>query len=95
LTKFVRFLFIAASTAGAQGTGWEQKIVTGNRLRELGQYVQAEAAFRDAVEEAELFRTPDARLATSLNGLADICQLRSQYDKAEQHYRRAIGVCWQ
>lgn len=92
LKHFVGLLFLVAVAAAAQGTEWNQKVRTGDRLRDLGQYVQAEAAFQAAADQAELFRAPDPRLATSLNGLASVYQLRGQYAQAEQLYRRAIGI---
>jgi tetratricopeptide (TPR) repeat protein len=92
LKQVLGSFLVAIAVAAAQDTSWDHEMAKGGRLRDLGQYAQAEAVLQAATEEAERFAAPDSRLATALNDLATVYQLEGQYAKAEPLYRRAIGI---
>jgi tetratricopeptide (TPR) repeat protein len=69
---------------------WERYNVAGQQAMSQGKQAEAEKHFLLAVGEAEKLGEKDARLATSLNNLANCLRSQGRYDEADPVYKRAI-----
>ena len=57
-----------------------------------GDYVEAGRWFDAAVKRADTFDPQDPRLATSLNGLAEVYRAQERYTEAVPLYKRALAI---
>lgn len=73
-------------------TRWKQLSGAGRTFYEQGYYTDAEKAFLAALKEAERFGPGDARLAASLNNLAELYRAQSRYVEAEPLHKRSLAV---
>ncbi len=69
---------------------WERYNVGGQQNMTAGKHSDAEKSFRMAVEEAQKFGPKDARIATSLNNLANCLRAQGKFDEADTTYQNAI-----
>ena len=73
----VGFLSLALwTTALAQETRWDSIMADAVKAYQQADYAEAEKLFRAALKEAAKFGEQDQRLATSLNNLALLSELR-------------------
>jgi tetratricopeptide (TPR) repeat protein len=71
---------------------WEQLTEAGRRHLAQGDDARAEAAFREAIAEAERFGDDSARLASSVECLAQVMYRRQAHAEAEALFRRALAL---
>jgi hypothetical protein len=85
-------IFLSSAAVFADETLWKMYVETGTQAYEHRRYATAETIFLAARTEAEGFGLNDVRLATTLFQLARVYSAENEYEKAEQHYRRAIEI---
>ena len=71
---------------------WERYNVGGQQAMSQGKMAEAENSFKMAIAEAEKLGPTDARLATSLNNLANCYRQQGKLSDAEPMYLRALEV---
>jgi tetratricopeptide (TPR) repeat protein len=71
---------------------WQGYIDKGKQAYQGGDYKAAVLSFAAALKEAEAFGPGDPRLATSLNGLAEVYRAQGHYTEAEPLYKRALAI---
>jgi tetratricopeptide (TPR) repeat protein len=71
---------------------WEEWNEAGLHAFRSGDYSEAEAHFRRAVEEAEKTDPGGVAVAKSLNNLAEACRTQRKYAEAEGVYRQALAI---
>ncbi len=76
----------------AQGGSWESYIAAGQEAYRRADYAEADKQFMAALKQAERFGPQDARLATSLNGLASLYRSLGRYADAVTYYQRAYVI---
>ena len=81
-----------ASFAVAQDTAWEKLNAAGMKAHQEGRYAAAEQHLTAALKQAEKFGEQDARLATSLNNLAELYHAQGKYAGAEPLYHRSLAI---
>jgi Flp pilus assembly protein TadD len=86
---FVCVLAVAAP-AFAQDDEYQRLIAQGSALEQAGNYNEAVAVFRQALQLAESFK--DGRLPNTLNMLAAVYDGAGQPLQAEKHYQRALAI---
>ncbi len=84
-------MFLAAPARGDQ-TQWQSQTDAGNRAYADGNYENAENFFAAALKTAQASDKQDARLATSLNNLAEALRAQSERKLAEPLYKQAIDI---
>src|SRR3954471_22999526 len=85
-------LAVIVSTDDVSDRAWQDAMAEANRIKESGQYRDAEAAYRRAVQESEKLPQPSVRTGVSLNDLALVCAIEGKYREAETLYLRAIQI---
>jgi tetratricopeptide (TPR) repeat protein len=78
--------------ACAEATEWDKTLDAGTRAYKRGQYAEAETLLKTALQQAETFGGQDARLATSLNQLAEVYKVQKKYADAEPLYKRCLDI---
>ena len=78
--------------AQAQQETWERHIQASVAAYQQGNYGEAEAQIRLALEAAKAFGPDDLRLATTLNNLAVLYDEQGRYAEAEPLYKRALAI---
>ena len=73
-------------------TTWKKYMKAGVEAHQRGQYAKAEKQLLVALKEAEKFGEQDARLAMSLNNLAELYRTQGKYAAAESLCRRALAI---
>jgi tetratricopeptide (TPR) repeat protein len=72
---------------------WVSEMETGGKAADAQRWVEAEAAFKAALAEAErAFEPQDRRLAHTLYSLAIVYHKQARRDEAEPLYRRAVMI---
>src|SRR5688500_19868532 len=71
---------------------FEQKMQEANRMRQSGNYPEAERLYAESLRDAETYGEHDLRLAKSLNNLAVLYHLQGRYADAEPLYKRAYSI---
>jgi tetratricopeptide (TPR) repeat protein len=71
---------------------WERYNVAGQQAMSQGRAGEAEGHFKLALQEAEKLGPMDAKVATSLNNLANCLRQQSKYPEAEPLYQRALDI---
>jgi tetratricopeptide (TPR) repeat protein len=74
----------------AENSDWQLHMDAGREAFKQGDLAKADIAFGLAVKDAEVFSSPDLRLAISLISLADA--YRQEGKKPQQHYLRALAI---
>jgi tetratricopeptide (TPR) repeat protein len=86
----------AAAGRAQDAAAWQRQIDEARRLyQELGPErgpAAAEPVLQGALQEAEKFGPDNPRVAVTLHDLANLNALVGNGDKAEEQYRRAIGI---
>ena len=75
-----------------QEARWKKANDAGMKALQEGRYAEAEQHLTAARKQAEKFGKQDARLATSLNNLAELYQTQGKYAEAEPLYKRALAI---
>src|SRR5262245_42061442 len=75
-------------SAAAQPDAFARRLAEANRLRQRGNYADAEKLYAASLAEAETFGERDLRLAKSLNNLAVLHHIQGRYAQAEPLYLR-------
>ena len=73
-------------------TRWESHNEAGRRAFRQGDHSAAEQEFIAAIREANSLGSDDARLASSLAGLAQIKYLQRDFEQAEALFKRALAI---
>ena len=76
----------------AQDQLWQTCMRAGARSQQHGRAAEAARLYQVAIKRAERFGPGDARLVTSLAGLADLYRAQGDYPKAEPLYQRALAI---
>jgi len=71
---------------------WQTQNDAALRALEQGQFREAEVSLLAAIREAEHFGSLDARLASSLNNLAEVYHAQKNYAAAEPLHKRALAI---
>ena len=71
---------------------WQAYFDAGAKAYVQGNYSEAEERFAEAVKEAEGLGDKEPRLATSLNGLAEVYRAQGKYPDAESLHKRALAI---
>ena len=71
---------------------WHAFMQDGTAAHGRGDYAAATKQFELALKEAEAFGAEDARLATSLNNLAELYAIQRRYADAEPLYKRSVAI---
>jgi hypothetical protein len=71
---------------------WESHNEAGRRAFRQGDHAAAEQEFIEAIREANALGEDDARLASSLAGLAQIKYLQRDFEQAEALFKRALAI---
>ena len=85
-------LALAIQTACTPGIVWMWYNAAGIEAHQEGRYAEAEQYLTVALKQAEKFGEQDARLATSLNTLAELYRAQGKYAEAKPLYRRALSI---
>ena len=73
-------------------SSWQSDMDAGVEAYVEGDYAEAGKQFEAAANLAEAFGQGDPRLATSLNGLAEVYRAQGRYTEAEPLHRRALAI---
>lgn len=92
MTKIAAMLLVALGTSAAQDQTWRTLFLEVQRLRDLGDYARSRGAAQEALEAAERFHPPDARLGITLAEAAWLDHTLGRSWVAEKAYRRAIPL---
>ena len=86
--------FVAAASFAAETLplSWADRLSAMNRLRVAGQFDEARQLGRLALEIANRFPQPDARLAFVYNSLGSLEQDAGNWNLAEMHYTRSLRI---
>ena len=76
----------------AQDARWQSHMDAAVEAYVEGDYADARERFEAAVKAAEAFGSEDPRLATSLNGLAEVYRTQGRYAEAEPLHERALAI---
>lgn len=93
LVALVACLALGPAVGRAQdAAAWQRQIEEARRLYKDQGPAAAEPVLQGALQEAEKFGPEDARVAVTLHDLANLNAVAGNGDKAEEQYRRAIGI---
>jgi tetratricopeptide (TPR) repeat protein len=73
------------------GSLWDNYVANGVWLLDHGHYAEAEEAFEEALQAAD-FERDDKRYIANLHYLADVCERRGKYERAEAVYGTALAL---
>lgn len=76
----------------ARALAWEQNLHSGILALQAGRFEEAQAAYEEALWEAEGFGERDPRLTVTLDNIAALHRLQGQYASAEPVCLRALAV---
>jgi hypothetical protein len=76
----------------AQDSLWESCMNAASRSQQHGQPAEAARMYQVAIRRAERFGPHDARLVTSLIGLADLYRAQGKLAEAAPLYQRALAI---
>lgn len=88
----IALVLAGCSTRSSSESEWQAYIHEGSRAYHQGQYARAEALLNRALDLAEHFNQPDARLAESLYNLAEVYRAQGEFGKAEPLYWRSLPI---
>jgi tetratricopeptide (TPR) repeat protein len=83
---------LLSPSAIAESSAYDSLMSEGLSAHAKGHYRDAEKAFISAVNESEKFGPANAKLTTTLNDLALVCQLQAKFAKAETTYQRVLDI---
>ena len=76
----------------AQDVLWQDRLDSGKKAFEKGDYAEAQKQFLAALQEAEAFGPQALRLAAALNNLAALYHAQGKYAEAKPLYRQALTI---
>lgn len=93
-TKYIAALAIVCALPLLAGVDedWQNLYSQAANAASLKDYVKAEALYSKALKEAELFGKGGPRVATTLQGLANLQRLEKHLPEAEESARQAVAI---